>query len=184
MSHAELDLINLKISCQKVNHIDSERQLLGFVARLKETECYLRVQQHQQRTDPTKRSLSILEARVNYLLYYIFRYTHIASSEYVQFARSVLQSFQEATWYRSGIGSLEATDCAVSLASSMAEEDVCLLRQTKEILKSITPCSNLSRECLPEVQDAMEFYSTENCVQACLRFSYDLFPYWPRETMF
>lgn len=128
MNHAELDLIYLNILCQRVSYINSERQLLGFVERLKDTMRYLGVQQHQQHTDPTMRSLPILEARVNYLLYYIFRYTHLASLEYVHFVRNVLQSFQQVTWYRSGTGSLEATDCAVSLASSMAKEDLCLLR--------------------------------------------------------
>lgn len=130
MSHAQLDFINLNISCQRVSHIDSERQLLGFVERLKDTMRYLGIQQHQQCTDHTIRSLYVLEARVNYLLYYIFRYTHLASSEYVHFARNVLQSFQQVTWYRCGTGSPEATDCAVSLASSMVKEDLCFLRQT------------------------------------------------------
>jgi hypothetical protein len=168
-THPELDLIYLRISSPRVSHIDSEQQLIGFVERLKDAKCYLGVQQHQQNTDSTMSSLSILEARVNYLLYYIFRYTHLASSEHVHFARNVLQSFQQATWYRSGIGSLEAADCALSLASSTVNEDLRLLDHTKEVLKSIAPYSNISRGRLPEVEETMEYYSrAENLVEAYL----------------
>jgi hypothetical protein len=166
MSHAELDLINLNISSHIINHIDSERQLLEFVERLKNTKCCLENQLH---IDPTMGSLAILEARVNYILYYIFRHTRLASSEYVHFARNVLLLFQKATWYQSGIGSLEAGDCALSLASSIFNEDLRLLDQTREVLKSIAPYSNISRGRLPEVEETMEYFSrTENLIEAYL----------------
>lgn len=136
MNHTELDVINLKIL--RFSPIDSKRQLLRFVKILEDFKSDL---EYQQNRDHTTRSLS-------------------------HFARNVLRLFQEANWYRSGAGSFEAAECALSLTSSTVDEDLSLLDRTKKVLKSIAPCSNTGRTCFLAIEEAMECFSREDLAEA------------------
>lgn len=111
----------------------------------------------------------ILEGRLHYLFYSMFsnslperdepqREKCFASAKNVLsiFRELVLTYDQSIWWYLSGVGSLYAAKCALTLAT-YCDKDEWPMRQTLQAFSIIASQSNFCMEFMPEIHEAISF---------------------------